>query len=150
MYTVKHVVSCHFSLSPSYSHSLSIHPSHLICCTICAAVINRTPRVLPFTPLLSLPSWFWIISLTRHGIHNKTVWLTCLSPTMELPCSQTGSDVFVTHYALPLHSKPSQLTQHCFDLSVKACCKHKCHNLTHAFSVACTRYMMTLNDSNKI
>lgn len=53
MYTVKHVLIRHFSLFPSYFDSLFISSSHLICCTICAAVISRTPRV--FFLLHSIP-----------------------------------------------------------------------------------------------
>lgn len=61
--TLSNTCSRAISLSPCLTLTpyLSIYPSHLICCTICAAVISRTPHVLSFTPLLSLPSWFWLI-----------------------------------------------------------------------------------------
>lgn len=71
---------------------LSIHPSRLICCTICAAVISRTPHVLPFTPLLSLfPSWFWLSPShqARPPPPCEAVWLTRMRPTMERTCSHT-------------------------------------------------------------
>lgn len=58
---------------------LSIYPSHLICCTICAAVISRAPHVLSFTPLISIPSWFWLTPLSRHGSPAWLFdWLVCI------------------------------------------------------------------------
>lgn len=137
MSTVKHKVLCHLSVSPSYSPSLSINPSHLICCTICAAVISRTPHVLPFTPLLSLASWFGLLRPTRNGrdsltdlyeFHNGAAEQTFLSHTT--PCCPKA--------------RPCQLTQHSFHSSVKARWKHKCQNLRHA------PYMYKLHDGSQL
>lgn len=129
MYTVRHVLSCHFSLSPrlTLTPSLSIYPSRLICHTICAAVISRAPRVLPFTPLLLSPpvsplhAWppsAWLFD-----------WLVCIppQPRSQVPCVQKC----LTHATacLPLLSKPGRLTQHCLRRRVKACHKRECDNL---------------------
>lgn len=71
---------------------LSIHPSRLICCTICAAVISRTPHVLPFTPLLSLfPSWFWLSP--SHQARppppaRRFDWLECVPRWSERAATQ--------------------------------------------------------------
>lgn len=123
-------------------------PSHLLH-HLCSC--NKQDSCSPFHSF-AFSSLLILDHISHQAWHPQQA---CLTDLFE---SHNGAPVqsdwlrrfFVTHYALPLHSKPSQLTQHCFDLLVKACCKRKCHNLTHALSVACTRYMMTLNYSNII
>lgn len=62
--TLSHTCSWAISLFPRLPLTpfLSIYPSHLICCTICAAEISRILHVLSFAPLLilahpSLQAW---------------------------------------------------------------------------------------------
>lgn len=157
MYTVKHVLSCHFSLSLSYSHSLSFHlslPSHLLhhlcscnkqdsSCALFHSLAFSSLLVLahPPSPGMASPAWLfdWLVCVSRWSYH-----------AVRLPVCSNVSDTFShTHYVLPLCSKPSQLTQQCFHLLLKACCKRKCDNFPHALSVACTQCVITLNYSNK-
>ena len=55
-------------------------------------------------------------------------WLVCVPwwshHAITNAVCKNGSDSCVIHYVLPLRSKPSQLTQHCFHFSVEACCRN--------------------------
>lgn len=85
--------TCFAAISPfpclTFIPHLSIYPSHLICCTICAAVISRAPHVLSFTPLISIPSWFWLTP----------------SPGMA-PLLGCLTDLFASHDGATMQSNP--------------------------------------------
>lgn len=104
-----------------------------------------------FAPFLSLPSWFRLIPLTRHCLPCKAVWLTCLRPTVERPCSQTRRvQKWLRRFCHTLRPAITQRAQPAFIFrwkhaeSVKVKTLHKL-----ALSLACTRCIITLNYSNK-
>ena len=168
MYTVRHVLSRHFSpslslspVSPSLLIYPSIPPSSLICCAICAAVISRTPHVLPFTPLLSLfPSWFWLSpSHQARPPPAMAVWLTWMRPTMERACShahcvQKKRKIMIKNWLRRLLShitschysaKPGQLTNSAFISLLNARHKRKCDNLTRGMYKIALNYSIKTN-----
>lgn len=120
-YIDKHVVSCHLSVFLSCSYPSSLHPCHLICCTICAAAIIRTPRALPSHSFASSPPPDSGSALSpgkkiKSSPARLFDWLV-LSPTMQLPRRQIDSDVF-RHT-----SRSAKKTQCSFHLLPKACFK---------------------------
>lgn len=154
MYTVKHVLCCHFSLSLSYFHSSSIHlslPSHLLH-HLCSCNKQSSScalfHSLDFHSLLILahpPLQAWLPCLA--------VWLTCLHPAMALPCSQTHCvQKKKKRLSLCCHTVPSavtqpQLAQHCFHLRVKVFWKQKCDDLTPLPRTKCTITQLHQNKS---
>lgn len=136
---------------------LSIHPSRLICCAICAAVISRTPHVLPFTPLLSLfPSWFWLSPShqARPPPPCEAVWLTRMRPTMERACSHTKkkkkekclrrllSHITSCHYS----AKPGPVNKQRLHLAAETHArKRKCDNLTRGMYKIALNYSIKTN-----
>lgn len=125
---------------------LSIYPSHLICCTICAAVISRAPHVLSFTPLISIPSWFWLTPLSRHGSPAWLFdWLVCI-PRWRYhavkPTVYKKKRLSLCCHTVPSAVTQPQLAQHCFHLRVKVFWKQKCDDLTPLPRTKCT---ITLN-----
>lgn len=152
MYTVTHVLSCHSSPFPSYPRSLSIHlspPSHLLY-HLCSC--NRQDSSCALFHCLACSS---LLILAHPSLQAwpppppcLEVWLTCLCPTTQPPCSQTqsvqsGPDVL--RHTMPCHytASPDSLHNHCFHLPGEGHgTRSHCDN-TH------TRWMITLNYSKK-
>lgn len=146
MYTVKRMLSCHFSLSLSYSHSFSIHLSlpsrllhHLCSCnkrdSSCALFrsLACSALLIPARPPLRASLLDRLVGVTRWSYR-----------AVRIAVYKNGFRNSLQH----TNTEPCQVTQH-FHLSVKACRKRKCENLTCASSVACTRRVITLNYSGK-
>lgn len=95
------------------------------------------------SPDMASPAWLfdWLVCIPRWS-HHAVRLAVCKKWLRRFL-------FFFTHYILPLRSKPSQLTQHCFHLPVKACCRNECDNLTRALSVARTSCVIILNYSDK-
>lgn len=148
--------TCFAAISPfpclTFIPHLSIYPSHLICCTICAAVISRAPHVLSFTPLISIPSWFWLTPLSRHGSPAWLFdWLVCIPRWRYHAVNPTVSKK-KKRLSLCCHTVPSavtqpQLAQHCFHLRVKVFWKQKCDDLTPLPRTKCTITQLHQNKS---
>lgn len=106
MYTVKHMLSCHFSLSPSYSRCLSIHlslPSHLLnhlcscnkqdsSCALFHSLAFSSLLILahPPSPDMASSGWLfdWLVCVERWSYH-----------AVRSTACESGSDTVVTYYA---------------------------------------------------